>query len=59
MCMCICITIRICIHTVRLNLNFTHACGYTHAHTRFMQVKVYNVGCILFVACSFVVQTCD
>ena len=29
--------------TVQLNLKFTHACGYTHAHTRFAHVKVYNV----------------
>ena len=27
------------------------------AHTHFMRVKVYNVECIFFVACGFVVQT--
>ena len=44
-------------HTVQLNLNFTHACGYTQACTRFSCVKVYNVECIYFVACRFVVRT--
>ena len=44
-------------HTVQLNLNFTHACGYTQARTRFSCVKVYNVECIYFVACRFVVRT--
>ena len=42
---------------VQLNLNFTHACGYTHTRTRFTQVKVYNVECIFFVARGFVVRT--
>ena len=41
---------------VQLNLNFTHACWYTSACTRFTRVKVYNVECIFFVARGFVVR---
>ena len=43
--------------TVQLNLNFIHVCGYMHARTCFTRVKVYNVECIFFVACGFVVCT--
>ena len=42
---------------VQLSLNFTHMCGYTYARTRFVRVKVYNLECILLVACGFVVHT--
>ena len=42
---------------VQLNLNFTHTCGYTCACTCFMQVKVYNVEYIFFVARGFVMRT--
>ena len=42
---------------VKLNLNFTHACGYTRERTCLTQVKVYNVECIFFVARGFVVRT--
>ena len=43
---------------VQLNLNLKHACWYMRVPTRFTHVKVYNLACISFVACGFVMCTC-
>ena len=43
---------------VQLNLNLTHAYRHTCVSAHFTRVKVYNLACITFVACGFVVRTC-
>ena len=43
---------------VQLNVNFTYACEYMRARTRFTRVKIYNVECIFFIARGFFVCTC-
>ena len=42
---------------VQLNLNLIQVCGYMRASTHFTKVKVYNMACIFFVACGFVVHS--
>ena len=42
---------------VQLNLNFTHACGYTHVPACLLHVKLKNLACICTVACKFDMHT--
>ena len=42
---------------VTLNLNFTHACGYTCMPACLLHLKIQNLVCPCTVACNFGIRT--
>ena len=47
------------INTVQLNLNFTHACRYTHVLACLTHAKLQKLACACTVACDFGVHMWD